>query len=324
MLHIEDVALAQRKASRSPQYADIAAHLPQYVARVAAHVGLHVQEARVLESETNVTLRLEAAEGPVVLKISPWCEDLQVSTYFFEQLAALGAHGVPVPRVLLFDATCTIIPYEIQMVEWLDGIDARALPGHLHHAAGRAVGESLRRIHHLAADGFGRPHPAGGWTAHTWHEVLRQTYRFDVAADAPFSMQEAGAIAAALFGDARSNVAVPCLLHGDVVLSNALFRVEDGQVGLAALIDPGSIVGGDPMFDLAGGTDTGDLFACGLREGYTATRSLSVEEAYRYQRLLLLSYYSSTLWHWKYGSGRESQTWQQRTREALRHLETHE
>jgi aminoglycoside phosphotransferase (APT) family kinase protein len=290
MLHIEDGTQAQRKAGRSAAYADIAAHLPHYAARVVAQAGLHVQTARVLESETTVALRLEAVEGPVVLKISPHRDDLRVSTYFFERLTALGPQAVPAPRVLLFDPTCTTIPYEFQIMEWLDGSDARALPPELHHAAGRVVGQSLRCLHRLAADGFGRPRPEGGWTAHTWHEVLRQTYRFDVAAaDAPFTPREASAVAAAIFGDARTDVAMPCLLHGDVVVSNALFRVEDGQVVLAVLIDPGSIVGGDPMFDLAGGADTGDHFARGLWQGYTATTPLSAEEAYRYRRLLLLS-----------------------------------
>jgi len=323
MISIEGLALAQKKARRSPAYADIAAHLARYVARVVAHLGLDAQEAWVLDSETNVTLRIHAAGGPVVLKISPVQGDLGVSAYFYQLLMAGAPAAVPVPRVLLDDATRTLLPYEIQVLEWLEGTDARALPVDLHSAAGQALGRGLRTIHGLAADGFGRPHPGGGWSAPTWHAALREAYAFVPAGgDTTFSPGVVRAIERVVFHDARTAVATPQLLHGDVVLANALFRVEDGRVALAGIIDPGRLVGGDPMFDLAGGTDTGDLFARGVWEGYTTDQPLSVEEEYRYRRLLLLSYYTATLWHGQYGTGHDAQTWRRRTLEALGELET--
>jgi len=82
-LDIGNLALAEEKAGRSAAYADIAAHLPRYVGAVLGRLGIHPQAVTVLESETNVTLRVDAASGSVVVKISPWPDDLFVSTTFF-------------------------------------------------------------------------------------------------------------------------------------------------------------------------------------------------------------------------------------------------
>jgi len=94
-LDIGNLALAEKKAGRSAAYADITAHLPRYVGAVLGRIGIHPQAVTVLESETNVTLRVDAASGSVVVKISPWPDDLFVSTTFFQRLAG---SGLPLPR----------------------------------------------------------------------------------------------------------------------------------------------------------------------------------------------------------------------------------
>ncbi len=62
---------------------------------------------------------------------------------------------------------------------------------------------------------------------------------------------------------------------------------------LAGLIDPGSIIGGDPLFDLSGDSDD---YSVGIWEVYTQNSPLAEEERYRWERLGLISLYRTTCW----------------------------
>jgi len=317
-LDIGNLALAENKAGRSAAYADITAHLPRYVGAVLGRIGIHPQAVTVLESETNVTLRVDAASGSVVVKISPWPDDLFVSTTFFQRLAG---SGLPLPHVLLLDDSRATLPYDVQVLAWMEGTDLRDLPQRLHGEAGVVLGRALRTIHGVRTEGFGSPCPGGGWSAPTWRTALRPTYDLDAGPGAPlFSAQERQAIEEMVFDTGAMEISQPHLIHGDVVPNNALFRLEDGHVRLAGIIDPGGIVGGDPMFDLAGGTSTGDVFGRGLWEGYTHGHPLTAHDEYRYRRLLLLSSYGAAWWH--YTNGADYQAWKARTLATLGDLMT--
>ncbi len=315
-LSIDNLAMARAKAGRSRDYRQIATHLPLYVERVLAHLAIQPTGVTVLDSETNVTMRVETADARYVLKISPWPDDLYVSTSFYQRLEATGA---PIPGVIAFDDSRTVIPYDVQVLAWIDGTDGRDLPPHLHTQAGRLMGRALRQIHSLSTDGVGSPQTAGGWSAASWPAALRQNFRYDrQVTHALFRPQEVAAIEEIVLADARMEPAQPRLIHGDVVSANGLFRIEGGAVRLVGIIDPGSMVGGDPMFDLAGGTDTQTPFAMGLWDGYVEGRPLSGAEEYRYRRLLLWSYYTAACWH--HATGRDGAPWTERTLGALQEL----
>jgi aminoglycoside phosphotransferase (APT) family kinase protein len=313
---IGNLALAQAKAGRSRDYRQIATHLALYVERVLAHLDIQPAGVTVLDGETNVTMRVDTAEARYVLKISPWPDDLSVSTYYYQRLEATGA---PIPRVVAFDDSRTVIPYDVQVLAWIDGTDGRDLPPQFQEEAGRLMGRALRQIHGLNTDGVGSPLPAGGWSAASWREALRQNVGYDRrVTHTLFRSHEIAAIEAIVLDDARVEPAQPRLIHGDIVSANGLYRIEGGAVRLVGLIDPGGMVGGDPMFDLAGGTDTQNPFARGLWAGYVESRALTGAEEYRYRRLLLWSYYTAACWH--HATGRDSAPWKERTLEALTRL----
>ena len=237
-----------------------------------------------------------------------------MSEYFYGRLAE---QGLPVPHGLLYDDTTTLIPYEAQVLTWLDGVDLRGIPPALRRQAGTVVGRALRTVHEIPTAGFGTPHPDGAWSVPSWLAALRQDYRYDRAvAHAVFTRAQVDAIEAATFDNARLAVAHPRLIHADVNPANALFRVEGDAVHLVALIDPGHIAGGDPLFDLAGGTNHRDAFGAGVWAGYTEGHPLAPEEGYRYRQLLLLSYYWTACW--QYGTGRD---YRERKEWALQLLE---
>jgi aminoglycoside phosphotransferase (APT) family kinase protein len=315
-LSISNLGLATAKAQRSRAYADIATHLVSYVRRVLAHLAIRPLAVSVLDSETNITLRVDAPEASYALKISPWPDDLYVSAYFFRRLQC---SGLPIPQVVWFDDSRSVIPYDVQVLAWIEGVDGRALPAHLEQQVGVLLGRALRVIHRLHTDGAGSPQPDGGWNAASWREALRQHAQYEPAVtEALFRPQEIAAIEAVVLEDERLDLASPRLIHGDVVAANGLVAVADGQVRLAGIIDPGGLVGGDPMFDLAGGTDTPGPFATGLWDGYTDKDPLTESEDYRYRRLLLWSYYGAACWHC--ATEKDSAPWKERTLRALEEL----
>ena len=132
----------------------------------------------VLESETTIAVRVWGIEGTYLVKINPWHGDLFVSEYFYGRLAE---RGLPVPQGLLYDDTATLIPYEAQVLSWLDGVDLRGVPPALHRPAGAVVGRALRAVHEIPTAGFGTPHPDGAWSVPSWLAALRQDYRYDRA-----------------------------------------------------------------------------------------------------------------------------------------------
>ena len=79
------------------------------------------------------------------------------------------------------------------------------------------------------------------------------------------------------------------MIHGAVEPSRALVTVGD-SVQLEALVRPGEIVGGDPLFDLAHGLLPRHpaSFRQGLIEGYGASGALAPEQEDRLRRLRLL------------------------------------
>jgi Ser/Thr protein kinase RdoA (MazF antagonist) len=307
-ISIECRDLLSAKAARSPSYGDIVAHLDDYLRRLLRCLDIRPCGACVLESETTVAVRVWGVEGTYLIKISPTRGDLFVSDYFYARLAEWG---LSVPRVLLHDDTATLIPYEAQVLTWLDGVDLRGVPQALHRPAGTLVGRFLRTLHQIPADGFGTPYPIGGWSVSSWLDALRHDYRYrhDVA-HAVFTPAQVDVIEAATFDNARLAIGRPHLIHADVNPANVLFRTEGDTVHLVALIDPGPIVGGDPLFDLAGATNDRDAFGSGVWDGYTEGAPLAHDEEYRYRQLLLLSYYWTACWQYDTGHDyRERKAW---------------
>lgn len=300
-ISIEGRDLLTAKAGRSPAYGDIVAHLDDYLTRLLARLNIRPRAVTALESETTIAVRVWSVEGAYLIKISPTRGDLFVGEYFYGRLAE---RGLPGPQVLLYDDTATLIPYEAQVLTWLDGVDLRGVSPALHRQAGALVGRALRAVHQTPTTGFGRPQPNGEWSVSSWLAALRHDYRYGRAvAHAVFTRAQVDAIEAATFDNARLAVGRPHLIHADVNPANALFRIEGDTVHLVALVDPGPIVGGDALFDLAGATNDRDAFGAGVWDGYTEGSSLAPDEEYRYRHLLLLGYYWTACW--QYDTGRD-------------------
>jgi hypothetical protein len=87
------------------------------------------------------------------------------------------------------------------------------------------------------------------------------------------------------------------VIHGALEPTRAIVTVGD-TAQLEALTRPGSLVGGDTLYDLSKGLLPRHTapFRQGLLEGYTASGALAAEQEQRLRRLSLLLLTADTLW----------------------------
>jgi aminoglycoside phosphotransferase (APT) family kinase protein len=170
-------------------------------------------------------------------------------------MAALGAAGLPVPKILATDGRPVLDGRSFALMSRVHGVSwdtAADLSSH-RHVAGEAV-EFLRRLSRLAPDATG----LGGEAPSTpvgeldrWAPLLDRS---------PDSLQEDGrALAGTLRDSAPPAPSTPTLVHGDYHYGNLLFR--DGRV--AAVVDWEIASLGSPLSDL------GCLAVASLRRRYS-------------------------------------------------------
>ena len=243
--------------------------------RALAAAGLIADEASVYAGETGAVVTVRAGGDRHIVRLAAYDGELYTSAYFYSRLAGLG---VPAPVVRYLDHSHAVIPHDYQVLSYLPGVSADALPTHLRRRAGELCGAALRRVHALPVDGFGSPLPDGGWSADSWLGAVRDTYLHDGSMahkNALFTPDEQRRIEALTHYNPRLEVAEPRLIHSDVGEGNALYTLDGGHLTLSGLIDPGPLAGGDPLFDLPADPTDPASFAAGLWAGYTRESPLT-------------------------------------------------
>jgi Ser/Thr protein kinase RdoA (MazF antagonist) len=233
--------IRREKPGYSDAYYALLEQLEHYAALLLSHLGLVPQHLSGGPGETGAVLRVQAGSTRVVIRINVWEGELYTSTVFFRKLEGTG---VPTPEVLHFDASKCVLPYEYQVLEWLPGQDLSHLPPHLHRQAGYLMGQALRRMHRVPVEGFGAPLPAGGWSAASWREALQATYGAELSPEhtrALFSEELVQRIEAQTLANPVLDIPTPHLIHSDMGEGNGLYALEEGQLSLVGVVDPGSI-----------------------------------------------------------------------------------
>lgn len=309
--------IRKSKPGYSEGYYDIFEHLDNYAARIFNTVRIKPCKVEVMEGETGVIIKTFDGKKHTIVKINPYHGDLFTSNYFYKKLENTD---IPTPKVLFFDDSHKAIPYDFQVLEYLDGVDTRGVPKKLHKQAGVLVGEVLQKIHKIKVDGFGWPLPRGGWGAASWLDALRKNY-FDSSMEKKrelFTAEEIEQIERITFFNEKLNIVQPYLIHSDAGHGNSLYNLTNNHLSLVGFIDPDGIIGGDPMFDVSLNTDTGDDFKMGVCEGYTKQKHFSLGEEYRLKHLRLLTRYWSTCWH--YATGRNYKSTKEKTIALFKNL----
>lgn len=288
--------VGRRKPGRDSRYYLLLRQLPGLVDRVLqAHDISGAYSVRQLKGETNAVVEVASSKGKLIIKLSPY-DDLAAEPYFYE---TLRRYGLPVPEVVAADFTRRTIPFMYEIFEHLDGADVDHLTLSQHERAGSIIGGAMRRMHRIEMPGFGHPMPDASWSHANFADALMDEYfneaEVGVAVQVfdPNEIDQVGQILAR----ADFSVSQARLIHCDAGRGNFLFTVGT-EPELKAIIDPGGIIGGDPLWDLAIATNDFDSFGKGVREGYVSEGpDLAVSESRSLRIYHLLSLYWSTCWH---------------------------
>jgi Ser/Thr protein kinase RdoA (MazF antagonist) len=267
--------------------------LGDYTALVARALNLRPEAASFYaQTEQHLLVRLSTPGEHLILRIAPE-DDLAAHVFF---VRTMSGQRLPSARIIQRDLSRTMVPFAYTVESFVPGIPAAALQApYLLRGAGRQAGRALRRMHRVSAPGAGRPNPAGRWPLQRWTATLRQM-ALELAPpplDALLFGEAERAAMAVLLADPRLEIAQPVLLHG--AFGPARVRCTAGEhVHLEAIVEPGRVVGGDGLFDLACGLCPShpQPWREGLLEGYCAAGPLSQAEQERLPLLRLLACYA--------------------------------
>ncbi|MCA5891998.1 aminoglycoside phosphotransferase family protein [Isoptericola sp. NEAU-Y5] len=166
------------------------------------------------------------------------------------------AAGLPLPRVLLHDATRRHVAGDAMVTTFLDGdlwseLDLDQVGT---TRARRSLGAFMARLHSLPVAGrYGYPAPGSGLARDTWPDafaamvaaVLDDAARW--AVDLPAARLTA---AVAAHRDVLATVTTPRLVHADLWAGNLL--LDPGTQRVTGVLDAERALWGDPLFELVG------------------------------------------------------------------------
>ncbi|GAB4188841.1 MAG: hypothetical protein OHK0022_00940 [Roseiflexaceae bacterium] len=264
--------------------------LGEYAALAVAPLNMRPTGAVLLADEPGrVEVRVSTPGRHIVLVLATR-GDLAGELFF---LRTMALKNLPAPRLISHDLSQRRLPCTYLLLSHICGAPLSLVSDPaLLRVAGRATGRTLRRLHQVEAPGFGRVTPSGRWLAASWHEALLDWLGQRMVlsrAEALLGTELAGALWAATLDHPALAYAQPRVLHGALAPERVLVTAGE-SVQLEALIRPGDLVAGDPLFDLATGLlpHQPDGFRQGLREGYSASGPLDLGQESRLRRLELL------------------------------------
>jgi aminoglycoside phosphotransferase (APT) family kinase protein len=290
--------LSTPTADQGGALAGVLARLGDYAEQVVRPLNMRpTGAALVLAEGERVEVRVSTPGRHVLVVIAPEAE-LAGEVCF---LRAMAERNLPAPRIISHDLSCAPLPFCYAITGYIGAPPLDPFADEmLLRVVGRQVGRVLRRLHQAPAAGFGRPQASGRWPTRTWRAALgvwlarRQTRP---RAHALLGTERAAALWAATIDHTELEWAEPRALHGGLAPTSALVAPGEGSLSLEALVRPGEIIGGDPLFDLAHGLlpRHPEAWRRGLLEGYAAAGPLPPEQIRRLRRLQLLLFAADAL-----------------------------
>ncbi len=203
-----------------------------------------------------------------------------------------------VPRQICVDYSKKEIGYMYEVLEFIDGVHINSkVSEEIQYRGAHLTGQELRKHHNIAVSGFESVDCDGKWTKKTWIETL-QNYlgirqRHKCALEL-FTQKEIDRICDYAIHDKMMDIQNPKLIHGDIGYNNLIYTPEKDKI---YFLDPGRIIGGDPIFDLAYASMpwAKGLFFRGIMDGYEKEKPLTSEEAHRFRKLRLICLVSNAL-----------------------------
>ncbi len=270
----------------------VLSRLGDYTAIIVQVLNMRPRAVAFLDQTPHhVLVRIQMPRENVVLRIAP--EGHLSRDVFFGR--TMTSHNLPAARILHTDSSRTHAPFDYIIESYIGGITADQLDTEpLMRGVARQVGRTMRRMHGIAAPGWGTPGPTGRWPVEAWDTLVKRMHRVRAMESLVRTLfePEEQHVVAALLDDLTDTSPSPCLTHSAMAPQTARCTVGE-HVQLEAVIDPGAMVGGDGLLDLALALspDYPEVWRTGIQEGYTALIPLRQEEQERLNGWYLLVCY---------------------------------
>lgn len=275
----------------------VLSRLGEYTGMIMRALNMRPAEVSLLaQTHAHILVRVSSPGEHLVLRIAP--EGHLIREVFFGR--TMAQHHLPAAPIVYADLKRSVVPFDYTLERYICGVGAHQIDSrapHLLRPAARQAGRILRRMHRVAMPGWGMPSAAGRWLIPDWPAVLAYLHETQSplsTAALVFDEAQQQAIAAALEHLAALDVQ-PRLVHGAFAPQSTRYTIGE-HIQLEAFVDPGSVVAGDGLLDLAWGLSPAypDDWRAGLLAGYAAVTPLSAAEQQRLRLLRLLTCYWST------------------------------
>jgi aminoglycoside phosphotransferase (APT) family kinase protein len=209
----------------------------------------------------NVAYVIDLQDGrKVVLKVAPSkdkllmrCEKNNMNTEVEALRMVSQMGGVPIPHIYTYDPSCSLVPSEYFIMEYIVGTPLNKIKESLSTEEKGNIEEQLgeynRRINSIKGSNFGYFHDSEG-LKYSWTEVFRRLLN-DVLADG----QDAGVELPVSYADieieiekritALDEVTEPCLVHWDLWDGNIF--IHEGKI--SGIVDFERAIWGEPLFE---------------------------------------------------------------------------
>lgn len=278
-------------------------HLGDYTAYIVRQLNLLPREVRLLEETPNyVAVRVSTTQEHLIFRFAPE-GDFSSEVYYNRVMRRLF---IPAPQVIQYDPSKSHVPCPYLVESYIGGRKADQIEEEERLWAGaRQLGRTLRRIHRNPSPGFGYPLSQDRWSHQSWRSALATLFSTSGAAIyAPLLLTEEqwACFKAATLESPLLDIDQARLIHG-AIKPASLVCTPGEHVQFQALLQPGPLIGGDPLFDLACGLlpTHPQAFRSGLLEGYCALSPLTEAEEQRLDRLNLFVRFSEACRQYAYG-----------------------
>jgi aminoglycoside phosphotransferase (APT) family kinase protein len=278
-------------------------HLGDHTAYVVRQLNLRPLELRLFEETPSyLAVRVSTAQEHLIFRFAPE-GNFSAEVYYNRAMQKLF---IPAPHVIHYDASASVVPCPYLVESYIGGRKADQIEEEERLWAGaRQLGRTLRRIHRTPSPGFGYPLGPDSWSHQNWRSALSTLFNTSGASIyAPLLLSEEqwACFKAATLDSPLLDIDQARLIHG-AIKPGSLVCTPGELVQFQALLHPGPLVGGDPLYDLACGLlpSHPEAFRTGLLEGYAALNPLSDEEEARLDRLALFVRFTEACRYYAYG-----------------------
>ncbi len=286
---IQNYQNIRSKLGYTENYYRIMENLKDIFAEIVNKANIDLEDANLMETGyTNVSILVrDTNKQKYLMKIS--ADDRLFAEIFWYK--KVYENEINVPKIIISDYSKKEIPFMYEVLEFIEGIHTNnKVSLELQYKGAYLVGQELRQLHKIPVDGFGTIDTNGKWTKRTWTEALKEFLDIrtkDKSALEIFTKKQIDKIYDYFLYDKKMEVRDPKLIHGDIGDDNFIYTPKENKI---TFLDPGSLIGGDPIFDLAYSSIpwSRKAFFKGIREGYEKEKLLTDEEEYRFERLKLI------------------------------------